>query len=99
MNNDRMQLDNTRNKAAKFFCENYSREDRYLIIFARDFSGYLNSSDYLKKKDVDNQFYFDFLCAFDSLKEKMKEFHWSCEFLKENGIDFKEIRKLYFAVA
>jgi hypothetical protein len=29
----------------------------------------------------------------------MQEFRWSADFLKDNGIDFKEIRKLYFAVA
>ena len=94
-----MQLDETRRKAAKFFAEKFSREDRYLIIFARDFSAFLNSSDYLKTKDTEHQFYFDFLCAFDNLREKMKEFSWSVDFLKEHGIQFKKIRKLYFAVA
>ena len=98
-NSDRMQLDYSRGLAAHYFCENYSREKRYLKIFQRDFSGYLKSSDYLRKKDIANQYYFDFLCAFDSLKEKMAEFKWSSDFLLANGIDFKAIRKLYFAVA
>ena len=98
-NSDRMQLDSQRSSAAQYFCENYSREKRYLKIFQRDFSGYLKSSDYLRKKDIANQYYFDFLCAFDSLKEKMIEFKWSKDFLKENGIDFAAIRSLYFAVA
>lgn len=94
-----MQLDRQRGMAAQFMAENYSREQRYLIIFARDFSAFLNSADYLRKKDVENQYYFDFLISFDSLKEKMSEFRWSADYLKANGIDFKAIRKLYFAVA
>ena len=98
-NADRLRLDADRRKAAHFFTERYSREERYLIIFSRDFSAYLNSADYLRKKDVNNQYYFDFLVSFDSLKEKMKEFSWSAGFLMEHGIDFKAIRKLYFAVA
>ena len=98
-NADRMQLDYSRGLAARYFCEKYSREQRYLIIFQRDFSAYLNSADYLRKKDTDNQYYFDFLISFDSLKEKMAEFKWSKDFLKENGIDFAAIRSLYFAVA
>ena len=36
---------------------------------------------------------------FEGLKEKMKEFRWSKEFLLANGIDFVSIRKLYFSVA
>ena len=96
---DRLQLDSQRSRAAQYFCERYSREQRYLQIFARDFENYLSSAEYLKKKDMDHQFYFDFLCDFDSLKEKMKEFRWSKDFLKENGIDFQEIKKLYFAVS
>ena len=98
-NEDRMRLDSQRTQAAQYFAENYSREKRYLIIFARDFAGFLNSSDYLHKKKTEEQYYFDFLCAFDNLREKMKEFSWSSDFLLENGIDFKAIRKLYFAVA
>ena len=98
-NADRMQLDYSRGLAAHYLCEKYSREERFLKIFARDFSAFLNSSDYLRKKDIANQYYFDFLCAFDSLKEKMSEFKWSSDFLLANGIDFKEIRRLYFAVA
>ena len=98
-NADRLRLDSQRTKAAQYFCENYSREERYLIIFSRDFSAYLNSADYLRKKDVDNQYYFDFLGDFENLKAKMKEFSWTTEKLLEYGIDFKAIRKLYFAVA
>lgn len=97
-NQDRLQLDYQRSQAAQYFAEKYSREKRYLIIFQRDFENYLSSAEYLKTKDTDNQFYFDFLVSFDSLKEKMKEFRWSKDFLKENGIDFKSIQNLYFAV-
>lgn len=99
INSDRLQLDRSRGLAAKYFCERYEREQRYLIIFSRDFSAYLNSADYLRTKDVDNQYYFDFLISFEDLKAKMAEFRWTAEKLMENGIDFKSIRKLYFAVA
>lgn len=98
-NYDRMQLDNKRCRAAQYFCEKYSREERYLQIYSRDCENYLSSAEYLKTKDIANQYYFDFLIFFENLKEKMNEFKWSCDFLKEHGINFKEIRKLYFAVA
>ncbi len=98
-NADRLRLDHSRGLAAKYFCERYEREQRYLIIFERDFSDYLKRADYLREKDTEHQFYFDFLLSFDSLKEKMQEFRWSSDFLMENGIDFAKIRNLYFAVA
>lgn len=98
-NEDRQRLDSQRSAAARFFCENYTREQRYLIVFARDFANYLASADYLRERDTLHQFYWDFLCDFVSLKEKMKEFRWSKEFLLANGIDFGAIKKLYFAVA
>lgn len=99
LNKDRLQLDRQRCQAAQYLCERYTREERYLMIFQRDFSNFLSSADYLRKRDKENQYYFDFLVSFESLREKMKEFSWSSDFLKSNGIDFKEIRKLYFAVA
>lgn len=100
INEDRLRLDRQRTDAAKYFVEKYSREERYLEIFQRDFSCYLNSSEWLRSDDAKSyQRYFDFLCDFEELKEKMKEFRWTKEFLKENGIDFVSIKKLYFAVA
>lgn len=45
------------------------------------------------------QKFWDFILDFEKLQSLMKEFRWSSEFLKENGIDFKTYRKLYFAVA
>lgn len=99
MNDDRRKLDLQRTRAAKFYTENYSREERYLIIFGRDSKQFLSSRDYLMKKDTENQFYFDFLVFFDSLKERMKEFRWTKEKLSSFGIDFQSLRKLYFAVA
>lgn len=98
-NEDRLRLDSERNKAAQYFMENFTREERYLKVFSRDFSGFLKSADYLLKKDTANQYYFDFLLSFEELKDKMMEFRWSKEFLLENGIDFVSIKKLYFAVA
>lgn len=98
-NEDRKRLDSQRSAAARYLAEKYSREQRYLIIFARDFQKYLSSAEYLLSKDTDNQYYFDFLTDFERLKEMMKEYRWSKEFLMENGIDFVSVRKLYFAVA
>ena len=109
-NQDRLQLDRDRGKAARFFCENYSREQRYLIILSRDLAkefGAITSLGIMKAesvlqtdlKDAAKQIYFDFLSDFESLKEKMIEFRWTAEKLAENGIDFKALRKLYFAVA
>ena len=98
-NSDRLQLDSQRCRAAQYFAHNYSREERYLQIYSRDCENFLASEKYLLSKDTANQYYFDFLVFFDSLKEKMIEFRWTKDFLKENGIDFKSLRKLYFAVA
>ena len=99
-NADRMRLDCQRSAAARFCCEHYTREERYLIVFARDFAEYLNSAEWLQSADARKcQKFYDFLCDFVSLKEKMKEFRWSKDFLKDNGIDFGAIKKLYFAVA
>lgn len=99
-NADRQRLDAQRCLAAQYFTENFSREERYLIIFSRDFSDYLGSSDWLRSSDSRNcQKYFDFLIDYENLKSKMQEFRWSKDFLLENGIDFAAIRNLYFAVA
>lgn len=99
-NADRERLDSQRTAAARYFAENYSREQRYLIVFARDFAQYLASSSWLKSEEAkQSQKFYDFFCDFEDLKSKMKEFSWSADFLKENGIDFREIRRLYFAVA
>jgi hypothetical protein len=97
---DRKRLDYQRSQAARYFVENYTREQRYLIIFERDFSEYLKSAAWLRTAEARNcQKYYDFLCDFERLKELMKEFRWSKEFLLENGIDFVSIKKLYFSVA
>jgi hypothetical protein len=100
INSDRSQLDSKRSLAAKFFSENYSREERYLIILSRDLlKGFdaINSLGIEKAKSF--QLYFDFICDFERLKELMKEYSWTKEKLAENGIDFVSLRKLYFAVA
>lgn len=89
-----------RKKAAEYFAQNYSREQRYLIIFARDFQEYLKSGNWLKTDEAKKeQKYFDFLGDFKNLKTKMQEFRWTKDFLLAHGIDFPAIRSLYFAVA
>ena len=44
------------------------------------------------------QLYFDFIVQFESLRNDMKEFRWSKEYLKQNGIDFIALKKLYYSV-
>ena len=97
---DRQQLDCQRRKAAKYFIKNYSREKRYLIVLSRDLeSGFSMIQNLGIEKARDFQKFWDFILDFEKLQALMKEFRWSSEFLKENGIDFKSYRKLYFSVA
>lgn len=99
-NEDRMQLDSKRRQAAQFFVQNYSREQRFLIILSRDLQSEFSMIQNLGiEKARDFQKFWDFILDFEKLQALMKEFRWSSEFLKENGIDFKSYRKLYFAVA
>ena len=95
---DRQQLDYQRGRAAKYFIKNYSREKRYLIVLSRDLeSGFSMIQKFGIEKAREFQKFWDFLSDFEKLKELMAEYRWSAEFLKENGIDFKSYRKLYFA--
>ena len=99
-NNDRQRLDYQRSQAAQFFCKNYSREQRFLIILSRDLQNEFSMIQNLGiEKARDFQKFWDFILDFEKLQSLMKEFRWSSEFLKENGIDFKSYRKLYFSVA
>lgn len=96
---DKERLDAERRKAAEYLISNYSREERYLIIYARDFRAYLESAEWLVTAEA--RAYskpYEFLADFESLRRKMEEFRWSKEFLRERGIDFPALRKLYFAV-
>jgi len=109
LNKDRLRLDCQRSQAAQYFARNYSRDKRYLVILSRDLAKEfraINSMGIMKAekvcetdlKDSAKQIYFDFICDFEKLKELMKEFRWSKDLLKENGIDFNSLRQLYFAV-
>ena len=99
-NEDRLQLDSQRSRAAQYFVQNFSREKRYLIILSRDLQ---NEFDMIQNLGIEKarqfQKFWDFILDFEKLQSLMKEFRWSSEFLKENGIDFKAYRKLYFSVA
>lgn len=99
-NEDRQQLDYQRSQAAQYFVQNFSREKRYLIILSRDLE---NEFDMIQNLGIEKarqfQKFWDFILDFEKLQALMKEFRWSCDFLKENGIDFKSYRKLYFSVA
>lgn len=97
-NNDRQQLDSKRSQAAQYFVHNYSREKRYLIILSRDLESEFSMIQNLGiEKARDFQKFWDFILDFEKLQALMKEFRWSSDYLKENGIDFKSYRKLYFA--
>ena len=97
-NTDRQQLDSKRSQAAQYFVQNYSREKRFLIILSRDLENEFSMIQNLGiEKARDFQKFWDFILDFEKLQSLMKEFRWSSEFLKENGIDFKSYRKLYFA--
>ena len=99
-NTDRQQLDCKRSQAAQYFVQNFSREKRYLIILSRDLQNEFSMIQNLGiEKAREFQKFWDFILDFEKLQSLMKEFRWSSEFLKENGIDFKLYRKLYFAVA
>lgn len=96
---DRERLDTERRRSAEYLMTHYTREERYLIIYERDFREYLKSADWLKTADA-KKFCkpFEFMADFLSLKKKMAEFRWSKEFLMERGIDFQAIKKLYYSV-
>lgn len=98
MSEDRKRLDAQRTRAAQYFARNYSREQRYLIILSRDLANNFSMIQNLGiEKSKEFQKCYDFILDFERLQELMKEFRWSSVFLKENGIDFKSYRKIYFA--
>ena len=88
----------------------FSREQNYLIMFARDLAhnfGCINANgitkldDVAKKdwKDSIKQNYFDFVCTFENLQDKIKEFRWTVGDLAQNGIDFNAYHSLYIAIS
>lgn len=97
---NRKRLDYQRSLAAQFFCKNYSREQRYLIILQRDLEKEFQAITSLGiEKAKSFQIFYDFLLDFENLNEKMIEFRWSEEYLKENGFNYSELRNLYLAIA
>ena len=101
-NEGRLYRDRQRKRAARFFVENYTREQRYLISLSQDLSKSFSAINAVGIEESKKfQFFYDFLVLFEELKDLMSyhKFHWSKEFLKENGIDFESYRDLYFAVA
>ena len=89
-----------RSSAAQYFVQNFSREKRYLIILSRDLQAEFSMIQNLGiEKARQFQKFWDFILDFEKLQALMKEFRWSADYLKENGIDFKSYRKLYFSVA
>ena len=87
-----------RQQASKWICENFSREERYLFVFARDFEKYLNAfqADNFKMPEKREQMRWDFYFDFLSLRNRMSEFGWNKKILAENGIVFKPIKNLFY---
>lgn len=95
---------------SKSFGCKFSREQNYLIMFAKDLRhnsecikalGIMKADDVTKTsfKDSAKQNYFDFVCTFESLCEKIKLFRWDAKILADYGINFSEYQKLYIAVS
>lgn len=99
-NADRLLLDEQRKKAAKWLCENFSREQRYLIVYERDFAKYLSafSADKFKSAEKREGLRWDFYFDYKKLTSLMKEFKWSKKFLAQNGIDFVAVRNLFYSL-
>lgn len=97
---DRIALDIERRKAAQYLVQKYSREQRYLIVYSRDISKYIDAftNNRFKSEEKRESLRWDFLCDFIGLKSKMNEYRWSKDFLAENGIDFRAARKLIFSL-
>lgn len=94
----------SRNVGAKF-----NREQNYLIMFSNDLAHNFNCINAigitklanvakLDIKDSAKQNYFDFVCTFESLCEKIKLFRWDAKILADYGINFSEYQKLYIAI-
>lgn len=100
LNEDRLRLNSQRSLAAQFLCGKYSREKRYLIILSRDLRKEFEAFNHNGiEKSKEYQYFYDFICDFERLRDLMAEFRWNKDVLAENGIDFKSYRNLYFAVA
>ena len=99
-NADRIELDIQRRKAADYLVKNYSREQRYLIVYSRDISKYIDAftNNRFKSEEKREGLKWDFLFDFIGLKDRMSEYRWSKDFLAENGIDFRTARKLIFSL-
>lgn len=86
-----------RQVATAWICKNFSREERYLMVFSRDMEKYLDAFtvDKFSSADKREQMRWDFFFDFLSLKEKMQEFGWSKKVLSDNGIYFKPLKNLW----
>jgi len=76
-----------------------SREEKHLIVLSRDLAKGFQAINALGvEKAREFQLFYDFILNFEELRDKMKEFRWSKDFLSANGIDFVSYKKLYFSV-
>lgn len=97
---DREKLNSQRAKAVDYIISHYTREQRHLLWYQREMAEYLKSAAWLQTPAArEYQKFWDFISEFESLKNHMREFRWSADFLASHGIDFKSARKLYFAVS
>lgn len=89
-----------REKAMDYMIKNFSREERLLIMFQQDSEKFFScfTAEKFKTESAREMIVGEFSQSFSFLKEKMKEFRWSKEFLAENGINFVGLKKLYFQI-
>lgn len=97
---DREKLNLQRLSAAKWMINNFSREQRYLIVLSRDLSRYLDafSADKFKSAEKKESLRWDFYFDYKKLSSLMKEYRWSKKLLLSNGIDFVAVRNLFFTL-
>lgn len=84
--------------AMDYMINNFSREERLLIMFQQDSEKLLScfSADKFKSESAKKMIIGELSETFVFLKKKMIEFRWNKKFLAEKGIDFIQLRNLYF---
>ena len=98
---ERKSLQEQRKDAVEYIVKNFSREERILMMCSEDSKKFLScfSADKFKSEESRQRILAEFRSMFRFLREKMAEFRWSKKFLAENGIDFVQLRNLFYQVA
>lgn len=91
-------LKSQQKSAMAYMINNFSKEERLLIMFAQDSEKLLScfAADKFKSESARQMIIGELSETFLFLKKKMIEFRWNKKFLAEKGIDFIQLRNLYF---